>query len=121
MANHTPLPWAWVDGNVIQAGCPDEEPVIEAESVCAKCGHFQDVEVLAYPADRDLIVACVNACGAVNPENPAAAAEALAGLIAACRGLVTAAENPTELGSLRDLTAALDAAEAAIADATKEG
>ena len=117
MANHTPLPWAWVDGNVMQAGCPDEEPVIEAESVCAKCGHFQDVKVLAYPADRALIIACVNACGAVNPENPAAAAEALAGLLAACAGLLESFEH----GDAWESYKAMKRARAAVALATGKG
>ena len=66
-------------------------------------------------------VACVNACGAVNPENPAAAAEALAGLLAVSERILGGLRGHREGTYEAWLEQALDEATAAIALATGKG
>ena len=105
MANHTPLPWGvW------------EDRVFGGTAIVGSDG-ARAVGFTKGVGDRDMIVACVNACGAVNPANPAAAAEALAGLIAACAGLLESFEH----GDAWESYKAMKRARAAVALATGEG
>ena len=131
MANHTPLPWTTYKPSVVlQRGCQiDGGGQVQIAFVFAQdteacdgtvgyCGS-EDAD-----ADGEMIITCVNACGAVNPTNPAAAAEALAGLIAACERVAlvlrAASINPRILPGVRFDNMANDL-RAAIALATGKG
>ena len=112
MANHTPLPWGvW------------EDRVFGGTAIVGSDG-ARAVGFTKGVGDRDMIVACVNACGAVNPANPAAAAEALPGLLAVSARVAlvlrAASINPRILPGVRFDNMANDL-RAAIALATGKG
>jgi len=89
--NHSPTPWVrsglskpppdgiGADYDGIVAGSTECIITVHtSEATLAKYG--REVAQRQLQANADLIEACVNACAAVNPEDPAAVAEALLGM-----------------------------------------
>lgn len=91
MNKPTPGPWAVGCGLRIQA-C-DVGPMFEPTT------HGTHKQMNANAA---LIVAAVNACFAVSPENPLAVAEALPEVVEALRGLVSEFDNNNALAAAYD-------------------
>jgi len=62
----------------------------------ADCARFNVLVREEIQANIALIVAAVNGCFAVNPDNPLAVAEALPELVKACRGLTSQSKEVSE-------------------------
>jgi len=86
MNKPTPGPW-------ILMGCDVEDENKDTITFCCGTGTSEDDE-----ANAALVVAAVNACFKVNPDNPLAVAEALPELVEACRNIAKLFDEAKEQG-----------------------